>query len=423
MSFTSADSLWRNRDLRIVVTARSASLLGDEVAIVALVLRLHDEGASPALVAALVGAGMLPMLVLAPLVGVLVDRYDSRTLLLSTSVAQAVVCVALAFVDGHAALLTLAALLGAGQALNSTTWLALVPRIVGDERLAAATGLMQASFTIVGIAAPALGGLLTGAYGPRVPLLLDAATFLGIAAAAVLVRTRRSGAVETDAPVRAREGISFLRRDPVLAPLIAALAAFVVFAMAVNVVEVFLVRDTLSASATWYGVLGATWAAGVVAGSIGAGRLSTEHARVVAACWAAGVMSVVFLGFAVTPSVIALLPISVVGGVANGALNVAASAVVMTRTADELRGRVGAALGAIVSAGSVTSLVAGGALAAVLSPRQVFALSGALALAAVVVLVPRAIRASRSSSGARAPGGIRYRSRTAPSQEGRIVGE
>jgi MFS family permease len=186
----------------------------------------------------------------------------------------------------------------------------------------------------------------------------------------------------------------------VLAPLIAALAAFVVFAMAVNVVEVFLVRDTLSASATWYGVLGATWAAGVVAGSIGAGRLSTEHARVVAACWAAGVMSVVFLGFAVTPSVIALLPISVVGGVANGALNVAASAVVMTRTADELRGRVGAALGAIVSAGSVTSLVAGGVLAAVLSPRQVFALSGALALAAVVVLVPRAIRASRTSSGA-----------------------
>jgi MFS family permease len=104
---------------------------------------------------------------------------------------------------------------------------------------------------------------------------------------------------------------------------------------------------------------------------------------------------------------------------ANGVLNVAASAVVMTRTADELRGRVGAALGAIVSAGSVTSLVAGGALAAVLSPRQVFALSGALALAAVVVLVPRAIRASRSSSGARAPGGIRYRARPAPSQEGR----
>lgn len=395
MSFISRDSLWRNRDLRIVVTARSASLLGDEVAIVALVLRLHDEGASPALVAALIGSGMLPMLLLAPVVGVLVDRYDSRVLLLSTSLAQAAICVGLAFVDGHAALLALAALLGAGQAINSTTWVALVPRIVGDERLAAATGLMQASFTIVGIGAPALGGLLSGLYGPRVPLLLDAATFVGVAVAALLVRTRRSRAASDDEPMRAREGIAFLARDPVIAPLVAALAAFVVFAMMVNVVEVFLVRDTLSASATWYGVLGATWAAGVVVGAIAAGRLTSEHARVVGTCWAAAVMAVVFLAFAASPSVTALLPVSIVGGVANGVLNVGASAVVMTRTPDEIRGRVSAALGAIVSAGAVVSLVAGGALAAVLSPRQVFALSGALALAAVAVLVPRAVRASR----------------------------
>jgi MFS family permease len=406
-----------------VVTARSASLLGDEVAIVALVLRLHDEGASPALVAALIGSGMLPMVLLAPLVGVVVDRYDSRALLLSTSLAQAAICAALAFVHGHAALLGLAALLGAGQALNSTTWVALVPRIVGDERLAAATGLMQASFTIVGIGAPALGGLLSGLYGARVPLLLDAATFLGVAIAALLVRTRRSGVAASAETVRAREGIAFLRRDPILAPLVAALAAFVVFAMMVNVVEVFLVRDTLAAGATWYGALGATWAAGIVVGAIMAGRLASEHAPVVGACTAAGVMSLVFLAFAASPSVLALVPVSLVGGAANGVLNVAASAVVMTRTPDPIRGRVAAALGAIVSAGSVASLVAGGALAAVLSPRQVFALSGALALVAVAALVPRAIRASRASSGGRPSGRIRYGAHTAPSQEGRIVGE
>jgi ABC-type branched-subunit amino acid transport system permease subunit len=65
-------------------------------------------------------------------------------------------------------------------------------------------------------------------------------------------------------------------------------------------------------------------------------------------------------------------PLLVLRGAANGALNVAASAVVMTRTADELRGRVAAALGAIVSAVmfrprrglvGISALVTGGALA------------------------------------------------------------
>ena len=169
------------------------------------------------------------------------------------------------------------------------------------------------------------------------PLLLDAATFLGVAIAALLVRTRRSGVAASAETVRAREGIAFLRRDPILAPLVAALAAFVVFAMMVNVVEVFLVRDTLAAGATWYGALGATWAAGVVVGAIMAGRLASEHARVVGACTAAGVMSLVFLAFAASPSVLVLVPVSLIGGAANGVLNVAASAVVMTRTPDPIR--------------------------------------------------------------------------------------
>jgi MFS family permease len=414
MPFISRRSLWRNRDLRIAVAARAGSLLGDEIAIVALVLRLHDEGASPAHVAALFAAGMLPVVLLGPVVGVVVDRYDSRRLLVGTSLAQAAVCLALAAVDGHAALLGLAAVLGTGQAVNSATWLALVPRIVGEERLAEAMGLMQAAFTLVGIGAPALGGLITGLYGTRVVLLVAAVSFLGVTAAALLVETRRTR-VKTGEEVRARDGIAFLRRDPVVAPLVTALAAFVVFAMMVNVVEVFLVRDTLSASATWYGVLGATWVAGVLIGSVCAGRLGTEHARVVAACVAALVMSLAFLGFAAAPDVIALLPVTVIGGTANGVLNVCAMAVVMTRAPDEIRGRVGAAVGAVFSAGSVTSLVAGGVLGQALAPRQVFALSALLALTTVAACVPRVLRASRAEdASARAAWRRRTSTRTSP---------
>jgi len=68
----------------------------------------------------------------------------------------------------------------------------------------------------------------------------------------------------------------------------------------------------------------------------------------------------------------------VLAGAGNGMVNVCAATLVMTRTQEQMRGRVSAALWAVLSAASVASLAAGGALAAVLDPRQVYLLAGGL---------------------------------------------
>ena len=56
---------------------------------------------------------------------------------------------------------------------------------------------------------------------------------------------------------------------------------------------------------------------------------------------------------------------------------------------EAMRGRVAAALGAVLNAASVGSLAAGGALAAVLAPQQVYLLAGALGCAVTAVLAAR----------------------------------
>jgi MFS family permease len=111
MSFTSS-----RRDLWLVVVAKSVSLLGDEVAAVALVLRLQSHGAQPIAIAALLIAAMLPLLLLAGIVGRLVDRYDSRVLLVVSSLAQGALCVLLAYTADTGVVLGLvAAQRGAGR--------------------------------------------------------------------------------------------------------------------------------------------------------------------------------------------------------------------------------------------------------------------------------------------------------------------
>jgi MFS family permease len=387
MSFTSV-----RRDLWLVVVAKSVSLLGDEVAALALTLRLQAQGAGTGAVAALLVAALVPLVVLAPLVGRLVDGHDSRLLLVSSSLVQAALCAVLAFQTSTPSILLLVAALGCGQAVNGATWQALLPGIVGTERLPRAMGLSQAGATMASIASPALAGLLFAQFGARIPLLVDAATFLAITVAALLVSTRHGTAGGVRTPERG--GLRLLRADPLLRTLLLLLAVFAGLGSMVNVVDVFLVRGTLHASATWYGISGAALAVGMLVASLFAGRLRGDGALARAFVGSTLVLAAGLLGTALVPNVYVLIPLSALIGAANGVLNVALGSLMMGRAAAEVRGRVAAALSGVASAAQITAYALGGVLGMSLTPREIFALGGGLGLLAPVLFGQRLIRSA-----------------------------
>jgi MFS family permease len=388
--------LARNRDFLVSLAGRCASQFGDEVALVALTLRLQSSGAHPYLVAVLLAAGLVPMIAAARPAGRVADSVDSRRVLVTASVAQACCCVPLIFVHQVAAMIALVALLGTGAAFSQATWQALIPRVAGEENIGAATALQQAAFTVSLVLAPAVAGILAGAFGAGVPLALDAVTFGAMAVAALAVRTRRGGvqahgaaAPRGTARRERTSGWAALRRDPLLAPLIVGLAAFVLLGLMVNVFGVFLVRETLHASAAWYGGLEAITMAGLAGGVLACARIGTDAGRARAVAAGAALMSLGMLGYGTAPAVLVLVPLSVLTGMGNGMVNVCVATLVTTRTEERMRGRVAAAMGAILNTASVGSLAAGGALAAVLAPRQVYLLAGALGCAVTAVLAAR----------------------------------
>ena len=388
MSFTT-------RDLRLVVGAKSVSWFGDEVAMVALTLQLQSSGRAAMAVAGLLIANALPIVLLSGVVGRMVDRYDNRRLLLGSSAAQAALCVILAFVSSPAAVLVLVALLGAGQCVNSATWSALLPTIVDAEDVPNAVGLSQAGTTLAGVAAPAVGGLLAGLYGTRVPLLVDAATFAVVFGAAALLHVRRQGAKPT-AGTKQHGGAAIVWRDALLRPLFVLLALFVLIGSMVNVVEVFLVRETLGASTTWYGLTGASFAIGALIGALVCSRLRGKATLARGFVVSAGALALGLVALGLAPAVIWLIPAGFVTGAAYGALNVTLASLVTGRTRADERGRVGALLNGVASGTQLAAFAAGGALAARLSPRTVFVLAGGLGLLAPVLLGGRVVRAARS---------------------------
>jgi MFS family permease len=377
------------RDLSVAVIGRAVSTFGDEVALVALTLRLQADGARPYQVGLLLAAGSIPLLFLSRPVGRLVDSHDSRHLLVGAGLIEVVCTVPLVFTHSAVLIVALVAVLGAAASVAATTWSALVPRIVGEDQVAGAVSAVQSLNALVLVGAPAVGGLLAGAFGTGPPLVVDAATFVAVTVAGGLVRTRRTPAAlssDRGPAAPARGGFEILRTDRVLAPLFVGLVVVVLLVGMVDVVLVFLIRATLHAGGVWYGVVGAAWVAGMVAGSLGAGRLRTESAQTWATIAGIGVACAALAPFAVVPVVWILVPLSVLGGTGNGYANVCASTLLVSRTPDAERGRVSAAATAAVGGAQGVSLLAGGAVAAVLNPRAIYATAGIVGVVVAMAL-------------------------------------
>jgi MFS family permease len=303
----------------------------------------------------------------------------------------------LIFLHSVVPMVCLVAVLGAAASVTGATWSALVPRIVGDDRLAEAVSAQQSLNALVLVGAPAVGGLLAGAFGAGVALTVDAATYVVVTAAAALVRTRRvpERSPTVDGPSRVRSGFAILRADPVLAPLLAGVALVVLLVGMVDVVLVYLVRDTFHAGGVWYGVAEATWMAGMVAGALGAGRVGTESGQVRATIGGAALACAGVAGFAVAPAVGILVPLSILGGIGNGYAGTCLSTLLVARTPDSARGRVSATANAVFGSAQGASLLLGGVVAILLSPREVYVVAGLLGLtAAGIVAVTTASQTS-----------------------------
>jgi MFS family permease len=384
------------RDLYIAVSARAVSMMGAEIAATALLLQLHDRGAGGWAVAGLLMAGTVPVVLVAPVVGLVIDRCDSRTLILAASVWQTTVCAVLAFVGNPVAILVLVALDSLGLAVTAPSVGSLTRLMVPEERIAVATSLQQGGNIVATLAGPALGGLLFGVTGgARAPLLVDAASFLAITAAALLIRTRRRPKA-TDRKPRARDGITALFTDPAMAPIMVLAILLVVVGQVTAVTEVFLVRDTFGASALTFGLLTATWVLGSIVGTAFASRLDTVHRILRGVPLAAAVMGAGVAITGLSRSLPAAFPLFMVAGAAGGVVSVGNGAVVMLRAEEAMLGRVLSSFTAVLQSASLLAVALGGVTTGILAPQTVFTLSGGATLLAVAGTAPAFRRARKA---------------------------
>ena len=397
--------LLRLRDFRLLVLSNGLSSLGDELALVALTIKVFDASHSGIAVSAVLLAGIVPLVVFSPLAGLIVDRTESTGTLAIASAIQAGLAVALAFVDPVWAIVALSFLMGSVASVASPAVFAVMPMAVEDADLTEANANMETARYVGMVAGPIIAGGLAAATGKSdAALLVDAITFLVITSAAASLGIRRppEPVGEGGRPKReARKGFAFIAKDRVLLIAVIAIAATVLFAAMDNVAEVFFARNVLDAGNWGYGALAAVWLAGMVVGAaVIARRLANDRLApaVLIAAFGGGVAVAIAAAF---PAIGLALTMFALGGVANGVVSVAMRSLLHHRVPDHLRGRVFSAYFGVVMAGQLGATALGGVLVATLGSRSVLlvggvggAVVGLVGLAAIAAL-PRSSRVSK----------------------------
>jgi MFS family permease len=375
------------RDVAVTATIMGGSALGDAAAQVALVLRVHEGGGSVWSVTALLLAGNLPGVFLARPAGVLVDRHDSRVLIVGCALVQALVCLPLAVSSSIGVRAVLVAGLAVLTTVAGPACSALVPDMVDTQHLLRVNAMLRGATSIGRMAGWPLGGFLIGMLGSGSVLLLDAASFAVLAAGAMVIRTRRVPGRASGACPRGgvRVGVGGIV-DPVLTLIAGSVGLVLLFVSTTNVVQVFFVKDVLGASDAGYGMVGACWMVGMVlAVPIMAPGRCTRAALASMVVASEAVTGVAVLGAGLSSSLVMVGVWYLLGGLGSSSMMVAGAALRQLVAPREARGRVLAAYSTLVNAAIVGALGLGVGLMSVLGARGVFLAAGALAVVAAVL--------------------------------------
>ncbi|MFI7275048.1 MFS transporter [Streptomyces sp. NPDC049879] len=379
---TGTGTLWGNRGWQRLWFSQAVSVLGDHVFNTTVLLWIGTTVAAgepwaPAAVSGVLIAAAVPVLVVGPLAGVYVDRWDRRRVMMAADLLRAVfvgvlLLVPLAGGDWPAwAQLTLiygmvALSSSAAQFFNPSRF-SLIASLVDEEHRTRAFGLLTATTGTAAIVGPPLAAPLLFTTGVEWALVVNVCSFLVSYAAIRMLRVpagapdARSGGGAFRSELA--EGLRFFVRNRVLLLLVGTVFVYMLGVGALNVLNVFFVTENLHTDASWLGTLNAAFGVGSIAGSLLAAKYAHRLGETRVFAFGIALTGVVILVYSRQSQLGVALAVLALASISIAAVNVVVGPLVLRVTPQHLLGRVNAVLNPAVYLASILSMALTGFLA------------------------------------------------------------
>ena len=274
----------RHRNFRLFWSGQFISLIGtwmQNVGQAWLVLELTHSSFKLGVVSAL---QFLPMLFLSFPVGVFIDYFPKRMIIIATQTVMMLLAFTLAVLQWTGLVqywhvLVLATILGVANTIDMPARQAFIIEMVGKEDLMNAIALNSSIFNAARALGPAIAGILISALGTGACFFVNGLSYLAVIWGLWLIRfdeprTTRQRTYHIIADIR--EAMSFIRKTPVVLVTILLVAVVSIFGTNFNVLVPVFARQELHRDAASFGFLMSAFGTGALIGAVSLAALSWQ---------------------------------------------------------------------------------------------------------------------------------------------------
>jgi MFS family permease len=363
-----------------------------------LVLQLTG---SPAAVGVAVALQFLPMLIVGPLSGLLVDMFPKRRIMLVCQAVIAFLALGLAAWAASGTITVWAVYascvaLGVTSAINQPASQVFVNEVVGDANLRPAIGLNNAIGQLGAMAGPAVGGVVIAQAGSAAAFAANSLLCLLVLC---LIAAIRPAELHPSTPAeRGRgqllAGFRYVRERPSLLLVIALAGLLGMFGMNGPVVLAAFAERVWHNGVEGFGLFNTVSAVGALAGALLAARLRSLGRKGIVA--AAGLFGLSQLVAALMPNLVLFIVMLVVVGLMTLLFLTSAATAVQLEAGPEIRGRVMALYLPLLLGGHALGGLLAGWLTEQFGVRTGLVVTGGLGMLSAVVVGLLLWRHSRS---------------------------
>jgi MFS family permease len=366
----------RHRDFRRLWTGTFFATSAQWIQQATLGWVVYEVTRSPGLLGAVLGVRAIPMLLLAPLSGVVADRFDRRYALAAAQALMVVICATLSALLGLGAvqawhLFVFSLLSGVSAVFDRTLRSTLVFTSVPRSEAANAVALNSIAFSVTRAVGPSVAGFLIASVGAASNFAIQSMLYVGVVAAALSVTApapRPSGKATVSAWRGMNEGVHFAMTDPVARVMVVlGLVPPLLLIPCLSALMPIFAADVFKSGPEGLGVMLSAVGVGGILGGVAAAWVTRFDRSGLLQVLALIAFAVFLFAFALSPSVPVAAVFLVLAGIAEMVHHTIHVTTLQMCAPEHMRGRVASLLPvfpAFISIGALASGVAANAFGA-----------------------------------------------------------
>lgn len=381
-------NLTHNRSFVALWIGQAISSIGDYFSLLAIPIFVNRLTGSVMLVGLSFISGMLPALILGPIAGVFVDRFDRRKVMIISDVLRGGLTLCLLTVrdSSQVWVVYLAGfLISCIAQFFSSARGAVLPLVVSDPKdWLAANGAMRILQTVGMLAGPALAGVAISAWGERFAFVADGASFFLSAAAVWMMRTPRN-IEQTGITLRSvwldlRDGLAYLFGNRTTLGVMLCMTIATTGFATVNMIWIPYLQKTYQVGASGLGIADAALGVGMLLSGLLVGQIAQRLSKTAMSAGGLLFTGVLYISIVILPAFGWIIAWQFISGLALTPMQSALDTIVQLAVPDSKRGRVGSAMNAAYGAAGVLAMGLASLFGESIGLKVVFMVVGSLVL-------------------------------------------